>query len=455
MPFYPLLITLFHYVIPGWIRAAQTISWLSMVLAAVPLYKITKILFGWKPAMWSITAYSLAPHFNTYASKIMRDPFGLFMLSLAILFALKSLEEKTAKNFFLASIFSILAFLCRVEYFLFPLFLFFFYFGTILIDRQQAIPLGKGLGVFILIPLCTGIILWLLYSKNLNHIIRLASLKHYINIVINMDFLDGYQYIYQQLKILGSSLPGHSYTGNFAETARHYIWLIYMIVLLETTIILIFPTNIIPLAYKLCTYKYNRNHYFIFGIILLFAGSTYFFLIFRNFIQKRYLIIPVFLLFPWIGSGLHSLYNKGFTCKNGKVLAIALFLIIFIFLPTGKTLSYVGEQNLSLKEAGIWLANHLEAKKDIKLISNDRRIPFFAGLDKSTIIINKNNLQKINIYAQKRKVQIISLAISQKEKDSIPDLKDYEIMKEFHDRKNIVIIVADKAYIPNFNMELK
>ncbi len=74
MPFYPFLIMLFHYAIPDWIRAAQTISWLSMVFATIPLYLIAKKLFGYKPALWGIISYSLAPHFNTIASKIIRDP---------------------------------------------------------------------------------------------------------------------------------------------------------------------------------------------------------------------------------------------------------------------------------------------------------------------------------------------------------------------------------------------
>jgi len=69
MPFYPLLVSLLHSIIPDWLRAEQTISWLSLVLATIPLYQITKTLFDRESALWSITAYSLAPHFNTYASQ--------------------------------------------------------------------------------------------------------------------------------------------------------------------------------------------------------------------------------------------------------------------------------------------------------------------------------------------------------------------------------------------------
>ena len=399
--------------------------------------------------MWSIIAYSLAPHFNTIASKIIRDPLGLFMLSLATLFALKSLEDKRIKDFCLASVFSILAFLSRIELFLFPLFLIFFYFGIMIIDRRQAIPLIKGIGIFTIIPLCSGIVFWLLESKDLAHIIRLTSFKHYINTAIGTNFLKRYHHIYQELTTLGKSLPNPSLTGNFAETARHYIWVIYLIALFETAAILIFPTNLFPLCCNSRKKKYNRNHYFILGIIVLFTCSTYFFLVFSNFIQKRFLIIPVFFLFPWIGNGLHFLYsNACFYKKRCKFIAISLFTFLFLVLPTGKTLSYVGERNLSLKEAGIWLTQHIGTKKNIKLISNDRRIPFFSGLDKNSIIINTNKLQTINTYTQKNEIHIVTLAISLKKKDNIPELKNYKILKKFHDQKNIVIIAVDKSYIP-------
>ena len=456
MPFYPFLIMLFHHAIPDWIRAAQTISWLSMVLATIPLYLITKKLFGQKPAIWSIIAYSLAPHFNTIASDILRDPLGIFMLSLATLFALKSLQEKMVKNLFLASLFSILAFLCRSEFFLFPLFLLFFYGVIILIDRKEAFSFGRGFGIFIIIFLFFGTIIWSINDKNGFQLLGLVKFKTYFRSTTGYDFLNGYKHIYQLLKNMGNSLPNPSLTGNFAETARHYIWLIYFIALLETAVILIFPTNLFPLYY--CNShkeKYHRSHYFILGIILLFTISTYFFLVFSNYIQKRFLIIPIFFLFPWVGSGLHKLYVKICSYKRAKIFAVGLFILLFFILPVSKTLSCVGERNLSLKKAGIWIADHIEKKRGVKLLSNDNRIPFFAGLDKSTLMIDQNNLQKINSLAQKNKIQIIALAFSQKRKNLIPDLENYKILKEFQDRKNIVIIAVDKTSILNFYSDWK
>ncbi len=441
MPFYPFVISLFHAIIPDWLKAAQTVSWLSLVLTTIPLYHITKMLFGYESALWCSVAFSLAPHFNTYASDVLRGPLGLLMLAMGVFFALKSLQEKQIINFFLASLFSVLAFFSRIEFFLFPLFLILFYLGMALLNRQPSASTIKGIGAFLIIPLVLGILFWL-PNENFRHAIRLPLLKNYCQHVIKMDFLSNYHNISQQLKVLSKTLPSPFYTGNFAETARHYIWFIYLIALVETIIILIFPANVIPLFYKNQFKKYHQAHFFIIGIILLFFASSYFFLIFNNFIQKRYVMIPAFFLFPWIGNGMYHLYNRLNNHKNTKKFMLALFVTIFLLAPTIKTLSYAREDNMALKEAGLWLNQHLPAKKDIILVSNDKRIPFFARLDKNLLLIPFEDLQQTEPYALKNKSQIISLTISQKRENRLPSFKVFQVIQKFHDQKNVVIIAV-------------
>ena len=443
MPFYPLMISLLHTIITDWLRAGQTISWISLVLVTIPLYHITKILFNREAALWGSLIYTLTPHFNSYASQVIRGPLGLCMLTMGVLFALKSLRESKIRNFYLTSIFSLLAFLSRSETFLFPLFLALVYLGIILCNHRQSFFMSKGLGAFLALPLAAGIILWLLNDQSLSHAIRLEELKHYFQLAMKKDFLINYQHISQQLRILSQSLTSPYYTGNFAETARHYIWFIYLIALAETITILIFPTNLTPLFYKSPPVKYNRNHFLVMGIIILFTLSSYFFLIFNNFIQKRYLMVPAFFLFPWIGNGLFHLYDQVKNCNNKK-LAIGLFTLIFLVAPTVKTLSYAGEKNISLKKAGIWLKDQALEKTETVLISNDKRVPFFADLDKNCILIPFEALSQVEFYARKNNAHVISLVISRKRKRFLPVFKNYKIIQEFHDQKNIVIIAADK-----------
>lgn len=406
------------------------------------------MLCGRKSALWAITAFSLAPYFNTYASQVIRGPLGLFLLSMGVLFALKSLQEKQISNFCLASICSLLAFLCRAEFFLFPLFLVFVYLGIILFNHRQSLFISKGTGAFLLIPLAVGIIFWLVSNGDFSQALRLPELQHYFHLAIKADFLGSYRQISQQLRSLGTSLPHPFYTGNFAETARHYIWFIYLIALAETISKLIFPLNIIPLFRGFSAIQSRRNHFLVMGIFILFTAACYFFLIVNNFIQKRYLMIPAFFLFPWIGHGLHTLFTQVKNCHYKK-LAMGFFILFFLLAPMVKTLSYAKEKNISLKNAGLWLEHQLGTKKDIVLISNDRRIPFFARLDKSSILIPFENLQLAEDYAQRNKGQIISLVISQKRKNLIPIFKNYKIIRKFHDQKNIVIIAEDSRNSPS------
>ncbi len=443
MPFYPFAISLLHTVIPNWLRAAQTISWLSLVLTTIPLYCIIKILFDRESALWGCIAFSLAPHFNTYASHVIRGPLGLLMLTMGVLFAMKSLQEKQIGNFYLASIFCVLAFFSRIEFFLFPVFLASVYLGIVLLNYRQSSFMIKGIGAFLIIPLATGIILWL-SSESFSHAIRLPILRHYFQHALKMDFLNNYHSISQQLRVLGKALPSPFYTGNFAETARHYIWFIYFIALIETIIILIFPTNIIPLFYQYRLKKYHRAHFFIIGIILLFSASSYLFLIFNNFIQKRYLMIPAFFLFPWIGNGMHHLYHRANNNKHAKKIMVAILMLIFLAAPTIKTLSYAKENNLALKEAGLWLNHYVSTKKNIILVSNDKRVSFFAHLDKNLILIPFKDLQRVESYARKNKSQIISLVISRKRNNRLPAFKNYQIIRKFHDQKNTVIVAVDR-----------
>lgn len=443
MPFYPLMISLLHTIIPDWLRAGQAISWISLVMVTLPLYHITKTLFNREAALWSSLIYTLTPRFNSYASQVIRGPLGLFMLTMAVLFVLKSLQEERVRNFFLISLFFLPAFLSRAEIFLFLPFLVFFYLGIIICNHRQAFFISKGVVILLALPVTAGIIFWFLNGKSFAHAIRLAELQDYFQMLAKKDFLINYHHIYQELKTLSKSLPNPYYTGNFAETARHYIWFTYIIALMETLIVLIFPTNVILATYKFRSARYNRKHFFVIGIILLFTGSSYFFLISHNFIQKRYLMMPAFFLFPWIGNGASQLYNK-VKKSNHRKLATGLFILLFLIAPTVKTLSYARENNISLKEAGIWLRNKNVVKKDIVLICNDKRVPFFADLDRNFMLISFDNLPQAESYARAHKSRYISLVISQKRKAYLPAFHDYKIIQTFHDQKNIVIIASDK-----------
>ena len=441
LPLYPFLLSCFHYIIPDWFRTAQILSWFPLLLATIPLYHISKKLFGRQAALWSIAAYTLAPKFNSYACNALRDPLGLLFISVAILFALKAFDTASKKYFLLVSIFSLLAFLSRIETVFFPLFFIIFCLFLIFHDRKQRKPLLEGICLFIIIPLGFLILLLLMAPQNFSFFVHQDLFDKHLHAFMNSNYLENYHQLYNLLDSFSTS-----YTGNLLETAKHYMWLIYLVAIVEAAIKLLFPTNVFPLFFKGYE-KYNKNSYFILSIIILFTGTTYLNLIYKNLLAKRYLIIPVFLLFPWVGKGLDRLYGM---VRNGKIfgkykkLVVACFMLIFIACPFGKSLTLIGEKNLSLQSAGKWITQHMGNEREVLLLSNDIRIPFLTGLEQS--FIYRRKLKHLESYALRHEANILVIMVSRKKRDTLlPELKYFKVLKEFHDQHNIVIIAGKKS----------
>ncbi len=440
LPLYPFLISCFHYIIPDWFRAAQILSWLPLVLTTIPLYHISKKLFDRQAALWSIAAYSLAPKFNSYASNALRDPLGLLFISMAILFALRAFDTAAKKDFLLVSTFSLLAFLCRIETIFFPLFFIIFCLFLVFYDRDQRKPFLEGISLFIIIPLSFFVVLLLFAPQDFSFLVHQELFNKHLHALMKSNYLANYYQLYDHLDSFSTS-----YTGNLLETAKHYMWFIYLIAIVETAVKLLFHTNVIPLFFKGYE-KYNKNTYFILGIIILFTGTTYLNLVYKNLLAKRYLIIPVFLLFPWVGKGLDSLYGMARSGKifgNYKQLVIACFMLIFIVCPFSKTLTLIGEKNLSLKYASKWFEQHIDDEKEVRLLSNDVRIPFLSGIEQKNFLYRKK-LKHLESYALRHEANMLVLMISKKKKQLIPEFRYYEVLKEFHDQDNIVIIAGKK-----------
>ena len=436
LPLYPLFLSCVHFFIHDWLRAAQLLSWIPLVLAAIPLYHITKKLFGKKAALWSITAYSLAPSFNNYSGQVLRDPLAILLFSLAVLTAMKAFDSDGVKDFFLVLFLSILLVLTRIETIFFFPFFFLVFLAFLVLDPHKRNSELKRTCFLIIVPLTIFFILLVAVSYEVGLFANFKSLHGDIRAVLEGRFFNKYQQLYRKLSSL--STP---YTGNLFETTKHYMPLIYLVALMEGGAKILFPTNLVPLFLKKHK-KYTKNHYFILGIILLFAGVTYLHLIYGNVLSRRYLIIPVFFLFPWVGRGLEMVYNLTAACKKGKNIVIGCFLFFFLLIPAGKTFTHIGDKNLILKEAGKWTHSYLEGKQNILLAGNDVRIPYLINSQNKFIFCEP--LRHIEKYAYKHKADLMIVIFSPKKRKRLPAIKKYRIIKKFHDQKRIVIIAEKK-----------
>ena len=436
LPLYPFLLNYVHFFIHDWLRASQFLSVIPLALLTLPLYSITRSLFGHKAALWSIAAYSLAPTFNGYAGEVIRDPLGLLFISLAILSALKAFDTAARKYFILTSLFSILVFLTRIEtIFFFPFFII-FSLALITFTDDKKMPLLKGLCLYILVPFCFFITLLLMANQDIEFFIHLKLFRKHLQDLLGGGYLRNYHRLYAMLTSLSTAI-----TGNLMETVKHYMWFIYLIAIVEAATKLIFPANIIPLFIQTHN-KYDKNHYFLLGIILLFSSTAYVNLIFRNVLSRRYLIIPVFFLFPWVGRGLEKLYAMAVNCRRAKYLAMGFVLLVFIALPGGKTITSIGEKNISLKQAGRWVNAAIGEEKDIILAGNDVRIPYLAGVQNK--FFYQKNVRRIESFADKHQANLLIIIISPKKKNTLPALKKYVLLKKYHDQKNIIIIAGEQ-----------
>ncbi len=115
MPFYPLLLVLVHFLIPDWILSGHIISIASMKLATIPLYYITKTLFGIKPAFWACIIFAFLPEFNQWALYISRDALFLFVFGSCVYFSLQSFKKIDSFFFVLTFILAWVSILIRIE----------------------------------------------------------------------------------------------------------------------------------------------------------------------------------------------------------------------------------------------------------------------------------------------------------------------------------------------------
>ncbi len=99
MIFYPMLITLAHYLIPDWLAAGRFISVTASVLAVVPFFALARRFSpGW-PAIWVSLIFIFIPEFNTMGFAAIRDPLFI-CLELTCLFSTVCFME-TGRSYWL------------------------------------------------------------------------------------------------------------------------------------------------------------------------------------------------------------------------------------------------------------------------------------------------------------------------------------------------------------------
>jgi 4-amino-4-deoxy-L-arabinose transferase-like glycosyltransferase len=436
MPLYPLLIALTHYVIPNWIAAARVISIISSVLTIIPLYLLTKEIFYRQAALWACAAFALLPLSNHWSVGVLRDPLFLFFLAWSTYFANRAITSRKLIHFLLSSLTCLFSILCRLEGLILYIFYALYVFCLFLRRSQDRNGLLKGLSVYLAPPLLV-FILFSLGTKWPPTFNRMDAVILKINEIINLKFVDRYIYIYNQLKNFEITTTKAKKWQNLIEIVRHYIPIIYLIGLLEKFFKALFPPYLIPLAVGVWKAR-NRNNIFIILFTACYLLSLYYYMFSTNSIRERYLLTPAFLLHPFIGVGLDRLYIYVRKSSRRRLFTI-LFVIFFALLPVYKSSRIIWDRDTVLLVAGEWLAT-IPQFQTAKIITTDRRIPFYAGRGIDPTLYRELNYFAMEKLALHKSFDLLIITTSKTSENSRPGLKKFMKVKEFAGTKDIVHI---------------
>ena len=165
------------------------------------------------------------------------------------------------------------------------------------------------------------------FFARIKHFNKLDYIKYHLQDLFKGEFLQNYKLIYSRMEDLEKNLPGKRRSLNFAEIARHHMYAVYFIGLLEGFFNAIFPPYIIPLVVGLRKSQL-RKYAFLLFVLTCYLVLLYFSYIKRDTLRVRHLLAPALLLYPLIGLGLHRIanyYGKG-TWKRWLIIIAVFFL---------------------------------------------------------------------------------------------------------------------------------
>jgi hypothetical protein len=454
MPVYSFFITMVHFLIPDWVLAARFISLTFLALSIIPLYLISQDLFDRRIAFWGCLAYTLAPLPNSWVVYATRGPIFIFFFAWAVYFALKAIRLERPGLFVLAAIFSWFSILLRLEGIIFIPVFFLFILCFAVFNSQVRKAFLKGVLIWIAFPVIIFGILFVAIGAEGLSFNRMDQVARVLQDTANLNFLDKYRLIYNHIKQIENSPPFSGMHYSFAETARNFMPLIYLLGLMKAFVKAIFPLFVIPLflGFK---HSLTRSHILVLSTVGSFLLIFYYSLIVRDFISPRFLFAPTFLLFPWIGAGIERIFNVIKKSSKQKTLAVVV-MVVLILMPAGKIANSCRKHDNTINRTGKWLAKETKYK-NATILTNDMRIPFYSGRrlysnqEKGLLQYGSNlhNHEKMERFATGNQVDLIILKFSHRESEILPTFEHFIKIKQFSGKKRTVVIYQLQEFLRN------
>ena len=400
------ILGLFSLIIPNGFMAGKVMSCFFLLLATIPIYFITRELFGRKAAIAAGLIFTFFHSIHGMSISIVREPPFILFFLLAVWFALLAFKSRDLRFFAAVGLFVLLAGLFRLEALLLYPVLLFYLLLLARKDTELRFFYSKGILALMALPFFCLVAVLLACLLDTGAYVALEKLytrfhDHYVA----EDFFVLYQAVYEFLKASEMSVTGGINPQDFFEIARHNLYLVYLIGLIETFISSMSPLYLLPFLYGLdFNNKLNRNTLLILTVISVYLLGGYFFLLMRNYITSRYLFVPVVLSIPFMGHGFERLAGLVEWRRYGRAFVVVVCSSILL-LPTARSFEKIFDEKTMIKTAGEWLVR--EGLIANRILTNDERIPFYAGLYRDDYtqmfleeieFMSRNNFSEINKY---------------------------------------------------------
>ena len=200
--------------------------------------------------------------------------------------------------------------------------------------------------------------------------------------------------------------------------------------MVEVFMKVIFPLSCIPLYIGLKN-RIPSSGKFIICLCFVNIGVVYYSLLTRDFLTTRFLMIPAFLMIPWIGSGINQLCEK---IKGSSRQGLLLFLIVVTVLaPAFKSFDGVSLSDNATPLAVKWLAEN-NMLKNSYMATNDKKLSFYIELEKEEETFagiihyfdDPKGTEQIERFAMKNNADTLIINLNTKKIKQIPDYKHFK-----------------------------
>jgi hypothetical protein len=445
MPLYPYLISLMHRIIPDWVSAGRLISYFSMTLAVIPLYRLSTDLFNRQAAFWGCLAFTLLPETLLYSNSVLRESSFCLFFMWAVYFAQKAIQSKALIHLFGSALFGFFSTLFRIE----GLIIFPVYFCILIAlavskrnqfkDYCRMVATWGCLFLFLFVAIQIGM------QSGGTIINRYNDWTIYSHTLRDTSFLENYRHLYEQFQQMQEAAWNNGIGQHFVETARILMPLIYLLGMLQVFFSVILAVNIIPLLWGLKQAFYTERHVFVLISACCLSTLACGFFVQQNIILKRYLFMPAVLLCPWVGFGMDRIL--AFAQRRSHTQAIVVcVLLLFFTMPALEFDKYFKHRDNLKSIAGSWIARQ-EGLKSLKIAFNDQVVQFYTDMEidihgeKNTMLqigTNDMNFSNFARFARENNVDLIVISSRADRRKNITDFLGYKEIKEFNDKKNFI-----------------